>query len=250
MTEEMLLSKNIQEYKYKSSGPRAEMIRRARQSCLKNYCGDTMKSREEIIKELEEREKMNLSSANSKNTHVGLNRMQEYPLEQNTLQLSEARDESIPQPGFESGHMTEFTQGDGQEVISTGGGKSSGYRSNEQVIETPYMYDNFYTSIQNPPKDVNVYGNGTAAFDGVALHSDSFNETKGVIPQKALEEKKQYHLLVLRCVITLLLLAGFICMDQFKITFYQLTSDQVVETIKSTQAIEKLEEFMVNIAQK
>lgn len=240
---------------------RKEYVRLARESCLKNYYGDQMKSRDSILKEAAEKkrreeeqrkqqesmaentsmvipfdvgkqmhsERMNADIINQRLAKTRMNLMtpiqrdevipqQETFIEdRDELMIPETPEENIPE-------SSDILRMSGIEESPQDRIPNDYLTDYTQMYHTDSENANFVTSIRNadPVESEEVHGK----------------------KHQTAKETKAFRLLVVRCVCALLLLAGFIAMDKFSVTYQGINADTIYERIVSTELLEQVETWL------
>lgn len=182
---------------------RAEMIRLARESCARNFYGDSVKSRKKIMAELVKKDKL----AQKQQQAVSHTKQNEWTeVYENSGNVSQ----QFPKETYDNTMDMAY----GQSVHSTG--------------------------------DVSHVSSGF-------VKPKSATELERVVPKKKMEseedakELKAFHLLTVRCIVSLALLVGVIAIDKIQINYKNLNAQTVFETITSSKSIETIENFFVSL---
>lgn len=245
---------------------RQEYVRLARESCLVNYYGDQMKSKDEMLKDIKERKLAHDKAFKEKyqkdssvisfeqGKQLYQERLQTIERDQNKVErlspnqdvlnserinqkLEELRNENREEPLeplFDHRMESEYETKDIEEVLP----------ESVDILRMAGIEENRtwpVDEIENVQPEQEEYYNTTSSnfITGISNASDATDTYKKSGETK--EDVKAFRFFVLRCMISFLILLSIIIMDQRKVTYKQYNVSKVYEKVISTQIADQLQ---------
>lgn len=233
-------TQSIEENRPEVTYGRKEYVRMARESCLVNYYGDKMQSRDKILKEIalkkkEEEDLIRKKQSNSDYKPVVIP-FEEGKLRANrnqqTIDLREDRTRNS-----ESGMAV-------QEPTSEMIPESADILKMSGIVET--QEDRMMNDYVN--EFANSYHNPEATnFLTSIRNAEPEQEDK---KQKDTVEVKSFRVFVIRCVCSFLLLATVILLDNLKFSYKGYEAKSIYNKIVSTELMERVEDYFAALSSK
>lgn len=237
---------------------REEYIRLARESCMKNYFGDQMKSRDSILKEVEEKKKQEEAATFSKNHPVVIpfeegkqqrserahllsaktgENFNKYPEERMNADIINRRlaiNKGVTQDTTRIPELDLMEVGPSEDMIPTSADilKMSGMEAiPEEPLSNQYVetFKNTYHKEENPNFLTSI------------RNAEPAEEDK---KEKDASEVRSFRWFVVRCVCAFAILTAVILLDKFAFNYKGVEAKTFYEKIVSTELMEQVEEWL------